>query len=347
MNKVLIKSAIVNHPPPAPPIKGREKQTYGKAPDVHKIFEMMLQFKKLYRESDLKACKLIIVLTMVFLAASGCKKEDAVINSDEFLIAASFYPVYIIALNVAWGIDGVRVVNMTPPFTGCLHDYSVTAGDMKNLENADIFIVNGAGMENFMDKIAGRYPGLKTAELSEGIRFIKDINGVNPHVWLNTGNAVIMTQNCARFLSDADGKHADLYKKNAAKYIKELTDLKEEMRSSLEKFKGEKIITFHEAFPYFAEEHGLDIAAVVEREPGSEPSARELSGTINLVRKMKIKNLFAEPQYPSASADVIARETGAKVYILDPAVSGDDDKGSYIKIMKKNLSVLVSSFSDK
>ena len=89
------------------------------------------------------------------------------------------------------------------------------------------------------------------------------------------------------------------------------------------------------------------MAAVVEREPGSEPSAKELSETIKLVRKFKIKNLFAEPQYPSSSADVIARETGAKIFMLDPAVSGGDEKGAYIKIMKKNLSVLAGAFSDK
>ena len=295
----------------------------------------------------MKTLKLISVLMFLAVITTGCKKEKPADYAGEFLIVTSFYPVYIIALNVAHGIDGVKVVNMTPPVTGCLHDYSITSGDMQNLENADIFLANGAGMESFMDKIAGKYPGLKTAELSKGISLIKDSDGENPHVWVSVRRAIVMTENCAKALSEADNKNAEKYKKNASEYIKELKALMLEMDEGLKKYSGRKIITFHEAFPYFAKEYNLEIAAVIEREPGSEPSAKELAQTIELVRKSRIKTLFAEPQYPSSSAEVIARETGSNVFILDPAVTGDDDKGAYIKIMKKNLSVLSSALSEK
>ncbi len=295
----------------------------------------------------LKAVRFITALMILFIITSGCKKEDAAKNRDEFLIVTSFYPVYIIALNAAEGIEGVRVVNMTPPVTGCLHDYSVTAGDMKNLENADIFLFNGAGMETFLDKIAGKYPGLKTAELSKGISLLKNSEDVNPHVWVSVSNAAVMTENCVKALTEADPENAGNYKSNGEKYIRKLKTLESEMKSGLAQFRGRKIITFHEAFPYFAKEFNLEIAAVIEREPGSEPSAKELAETIKLVRSAKIKTLFAEPQYPLSSAKVIANETGAEVFILDPAVTGEDDKEAYIKIMRKNLSVLASAFSEK
>ena len=300
-----------------------------------------------YKADVLKAVKLISIVMIFMLIASGCRKEKAAAGRDEFLIVASFYPVYIIAMNVADGIEGVRVVNMTPAVSGCLHDYSVTAADMENLENADIFLFNGAGMESFLDKIAGKYPGLKTAELSEGIPLLKTGTADNPHVWVSVGNAVVMVENCVKVLSGADAKNAGSYRANGARYIKDLNRLKSEMNTELQTYKGRKIITFHEAFPYFAKEYNLEISAVVEREPGSEPSAKELAETINLVRNSKIKTLFAEPQYPLSSAEVIANETGAKVFILDPAVTGEENKGAYIKIMKKNLSVLVSAFSEK
>jgi zinc transport system substrate-binding protein len=84
---------------------------------------------------------------------------------------------------------------------------------------------------------------------------------------------------------------------------------------------------------------------VVEREPGSEPSARELGNTVDLVRKAGIKTLFSEPQYPATAADTIARETGAKIYMLDPAVTGPNAPDAYINIMENNLEVLKTAFS--
>ncbi|MCU0821545.1 MAG: metal ABC transporter substrate-binding protein [Spirochaetes bacterium] len=286
-----------------------------------------------------KALSITSSILIIMAAACGMDKA-AVPEKDQFIIVTSFYPVYVIAINVAGGIDGVEVVNMTPPVTGCLHDYSITAGDMKNLENADIFLANGAGMETFMDTIARKYPDLKIAELSEGIRLLGDGKEKNPHVWVSISNEIRMIENCAGALSVADGRNAAKYRVNADRYIGSLDRLKKEMHLRLDKFRGKKIITFHEAFPYFADEFGLEITAVVERDPGSQPSAKELADTIKIVRKSGIKALFAEPQYPSSSADTISKETGAAVFILDPAVTGDDNRDAYINIMKKNMSII-------
>lgn len=287
------------------------------------------------------------MLIIAVVLISGCKKGGEPAVKDGYLVVTSFYPVYVIAKNVADGVEGVRVVNMTPPMTGCLHDYSVTSADMKNLEHADIFLYNGAGMESFIDKIAAKYPALKSSPLSKGITPLKGIGGDNPHVWVSISNAVVMTENCASVLSESDSRNAGRYKRNAANYVKQLKALKNEMDSALGRFRGRKIITFHEAFPYFAKDFGLQIAAVVEHEPGIGPSAKEIAETVELVRRMKIRVLFAEPQYPSSSAGLIARETGARVYMLDPAVTGPDETDAYIKIMKKNRAVLEDAFSEK
>ena len=284
----------------------------------------------------------LVSLILAGAVFSGCGREP--VKRDAFTIVASFYPIYIIARNVAGGVEGVRIVNMTPPVTGCLHDYSITAGDMKNLEGAGVFLINGAGMESFLGNIKERYPELKIVPLSDGIKLISGEEGTNPHVWVSVSNAIVMTRNCADALGAADPVHAEQYKKNADRYIAELTGLKNEMDSRLKAFRGRKIITFHEAFPYFAREYGLVIAAVIEREPGREPSAAELADTVKLVKKSGIKVLFTEPQYPSAAADTIARETGAVVYVLDPAVTGEDSNGAYISIMRKNLGILESAF---
>ncbi|HPZ10334.1 MAG TPA: zinc ABC transporter substrate-binding protein, partial [Candidatus Eremiobacteraeota bacterium] len=73
---------------------------------------------------------------------------------------------------------------------------------------------------------------------------------------------------------------------------------------------------------------------------GTEPNARELTETINLIKGKKVKALFIEPQYPKNSADVISRETGLKLYNLDPVVTGPIELDAYIKIMNRNLLVL-------
>ena len=116
------------------------------------------------------------------------------------------------------------------------------------------------------------------------------------------------------------------------------------MHSALAKYKGKKIVTFHEAFPYFAKEFSFEIVSVIEREPGSEPSAKELAETVKIVKQSKVKSIFAEPQYPKSAAETIAKETVAKLFVLDPAVTGPDDTKAYINIMKQNLSVLKKAF---
>ena len=257
-------------------------------------------------------------------------------------IVASFYPMYIMARNVADKVPGVTVSNMTTATTGCLHDYTVTTNDMKKLAGAQIFVANGAGMESFLDKVVAQYPGIKVIQTSDGIPLIKGggDEGDNPHVWVSISNAIAQVKNLGKALAKYDPAHEQVYEKNAAAYIAKLETLRQKMHRALAPYKGASIITFHEAFPYFAREFGLKIAAVVEREPGSEPSAKELADTIKLIRGHKAKALFSEPQYPSSAADAIARETGLKVYVLDPAVTGPYDNNAYINIMERNLGVL-------
>ena len=115
------------------------------------------------------------------------------------------------------------------------------------------------------------------------------------------------------------------------------------MHQQLDGLPHRDIITFHEAFPYFAQEFDLHIAAVINREPESEPSARELADTILLVRSSGVKALFVEPQYPKTAADIISNETQADVYVLDPGVSGEESKDAYLNIMEQNLQVLLTA----
>ena len=290
---------------------------------------------------------LTAVMTLMLFMISGCGGGGKGTNG-KFRIVTSFYPMYLHAINVTDGIDGVEVVNLTAPQTGCLHDYQLTTEDMKTLSSADVLVVNGLGMESFLDK-AAEISDLKIIDLSknEDIRPIVVNGEANPHVWLSSSYAERQVIELCNQLSQIDPDHSVDYKKNALKYVTRLETLSEEMHNRLDALYGKEIVTFHEAFPYFADEFGLIIAAVVEREPGTEPSPKELAEIIDKIKTLPVKVIFTEPQYSPAAAQTIANETGAKIYTLDPIVTGEatpvalDD---YLNKMRQNMMTVESAF---
>lgn len=286
---------------------------------------------------------LLLVLSVALVGCGGTDKSAEKKTAEPFHIVTSFYPMYVATINITDGVDGVEVYNMTKPQTGCLHDYQLMTEDMKTLEKADAFVINGAGMEDFMDKVTEQQKKLKVIDASRGIELIHDDEGDNPHVWLSVTDAITQVRNIADQLKEADPVHAAQYEKNAAAYIEKLTSLKSEMHAALDNVPHKDIVTFHEAFPYFAQEFKLNIIGVVEREPGTEPTPTELQETIEQVNALPSKVLFTEPQYSPAAAETIARETGAKIYTLDPVVTGEATptaKNAYIDTMKKNMKTL-------
>ena len=288
---------------------------------------------------------LFCLLASLCLLLTGCGSTNTAGGGKDgsFHIVTSFYPMYVATINITQGVDGVTVTNMTKPQTGCLHDYQLMTEDMKTLEKADAFVINGAGMESFLDKVVEQQKNLKIIDASKGIELLKDDDEENPHVWLSVTDAILQVKNIAEQLKAADPKHADAYEKNAAAYIKKLEALKAEMHAELDTVPNKDIVTFHEAFPYFAKEFGLNIISVVEREPGTEPTPAELQETIEQVKALPVKVLFTEPQYSPSAAETIARETGAKIYTLDPIVTGEANEqalNAYIDTMKKNMETL-------
>jgi zinc transport system substrate-binding protein len=255
-------------------------------------------------------------------------------------VVTSFYPVYIATLNVTAGVPGVEVHNLTSPHIGCLHDYQLTAGDVRKLADADLLLANGAGMETFLGKVQEQALSLRVVEVSDGIPLMDG----NAHVWVSFEGARQQVDNITAALVEAAPGQADAFRANAEKYKSALAALDEKMRTALAPYAGTPIVTFHEAFPYFARDFNLDLVGVIARESGAEPSARELADTIELVRTRRVKALFAEPQFPDKSVQVIARETGLKVYELDPVVTGPSEpseaRDAYLHAMEKNFAVL-------
>lgn len=281
---------------------------------------------------------LAMALLLIFPGASARQKT----------VVTSFYPIYILARNLTEGIGDIRLDNLAAPDTGCLHDYQLLAGDMRVLGQAQVMLINGAGMESYLDTVAAQFPALAVVDASRGIPLLEDQDEPgehegNPHIWLDASNAVQMVQNLRDGLAAAFPEHADALGQNARGYILRLEALDRELKDGLRDLDRKDIVTFHEAFPYFARAYGLHVAAVVIREPGEPLSPVQLAELTRLVRSLGAPPLFTEPQYPDLAARTLAAETGAPVYQLDPLVTGPMDEGAltaYEDGMRENMRVL-------
>ena len=155
-----------------------------------------------------------------------------------------------------------------------------------------------------------------------------------------------MVKNLRDGLSALLPEKAEQISANADAYLERLEALDAELRAAIQPLPRKQIVTFHEAFPYFARAYGLEVAAVVALEPDEPISPRMLSSVIERVKQAGCPPLFSEPQYENTALRTVAAETGAPVYELDPLVTGDGALTAYEDVMRKNLSVLTEALSD-
>lgn len=314
----------------------------------------------------LKSLMLLLSIPLIFIGCNNTKTTN-IDNDDTLNIVTSFYPLYISTLNIVKDVPNVSLTNMTKSQTGCLHDYQLKPQDLKTLEKADILVVNGAGMESFLDDIIDQYPNLEIINASEGLSLLEDDSHnhdhdsdsnetddhddieenddhkYNPHIWVSVSGNIDQVKNISYQLENLDPNNKSKYETNTNTYVSKLEDLSDEMHVEIDNLPNRDIITFHEAFPYFAKEFNLNINGVIQIEPDSEPSAHQIEEIINEVKEHNITALFTEPQYASRVANTIANETGANIYELDPIVTGDSTPNAYddyINKMKKNIDVL-------
>ena len=159
----------------------------------------------------------------------------------------------------------------------------------------------------------------------------------------------MMVRNLAAGLMAALPDRAEAIEANRDAFLTRLAALDEELRAGLSDLPRRDIITFHEAFPYFANAYGLHVAAVVNREPDDALSPRQLAELVSTVRALGNPPLFTEPQYEDIAAQTISRETGAPIYELDPVVTGPSENvplDYYETCMRANLAVLQEALGD-
>jgi len=299
-----------------------------------------------------KLTTLMLCIVLIFCFGCNNKEKDTV---EKTKIVTSFYPMYIFTINLTNGIENVTVQNLTQQTGGCLHDYQLLPKDMVMLNDAALFVTNGAGMEPFMEKISEQIPDLLVVSASDGIKLMesehhhhdedeKEANHhedeYNAHVWMSVPNAIIQVENISKALKKTLPDNADKIESNKQEYIKRLTSLDKQITDDLKNHDGTPILTFHEAYDYFAAEYGLLIMGSIETDHGEEPSAKEITQFSATIKEFKIPALFVDPEYKGTSANILSSETGIKVYTLNPITSGNDSRTAYEDIMKSNLAVL-------
>lgn len=302
---------------------------------------------------------LSLMLMVVLVLSVCCSCTTPPITNDNILLVTSFYPIYIFTLNIVDGIDEINVSCMAEQNTGCLHDYQILSRDAKLIADADVFIINGAGMEAFLEDVYMSNENLRVVDSSEGVRLIENCDehhenhneethhdhnhSVNSHIWMSPENAKIQVNNIAESLESFYPQYKSEIEENKNDYINRLTKLSEELSEKAKTLKNENIITFHESYDYLASEYGFNVVATVESHEGAQVSAKGLAQLVDIIEKHNVNVLFIEPDYKGSSAEILSNETGARILTLNPVIKGDVSLTAYEDIMRENLETILKA----
>lgn len=294
------------------------------------------------------------------LLLCGCSQgakpaEKNTDGTEKLVVYTSFYPMYDFTTKV--GGDYITVENLVPAGAEP-HDWEPTTRDILHLEHGDMFIMSGAGMEHWADKLLSSLenPDLVVVEASEGITLAQeeeeeehDHHGHSheegdPHVWLSPKRAKQQMENIKNAMVQADPAHGDVYEANYQQYAKEFDALDEEYRTTLSALPQKSFIVAHEAFGYLCYDYGLEQVALEGLMSESEPDPARMAEVVRFAQEKGITTVFFEEMVDPKVAQTIAREIGADTATLNPLeglTQEDMDNGrEYFSVMRENLQAL-------
>lgn len=311
--------------------------------------------------------KRLICLVCLLTLLVGCTPAEPA--QDQMNIVATTYPAYLAALAVTRGVEGVSVSRLDTGSVSCLHDYTLTVNDMKKLSKADVIVINGAGLEDFMSDALAATDAL-VIDCSERVELLPatghhdhehsggDHGHFDPHYWMDPNNAQTMVGNVRLGLWFLfPGEVAPDLSANTTLSFEQLQPLYELglkylYPQSENAVSVPGLITFHDGFQYLAHAFHLPLLASIEEEAGSEASAKEIDEIIQLVREKNIPVIFTESNGSDATANVIARETGCAVAQLSMIMDGreptEEDSSPiipYAELMLNNIHTLINGFA--
>lgn len=273
-----------------------------------------------------------LLLAVLILAGCGATTQTA----D---VAATTGPVAQFAEAIAEGTP-VTVAQVIADNVSCLHDYSLSVDQMTSIEQSELVLLSGVGLEDFMSDILDKKP---TMDCSQGTELLSmdchdghDHGHHDPHIWLSPENAMVIVENICSAFSRQYSEYTEIFKTNLADLQSKLLDLQSFGNAQLAELSCRKLITFHDGFAYLAHAFDLEILEAIEEESGSEASAQELIHITQLVQEHQLPAIFTEKNGSVSAASIICAETGVDSYTLDMAMGGSD----YFSAMESNIQTL-------
>lgn len=305
--------------------------------------------------------KTITSSLLAFATLAVAMAQSPALEAKKLNIVTSFLPIQSHTLAIA--AEHANVKQLMAKDTGP-HDFQLTPADVKKLSNADLLIINGAGIEEWLGELIKKSgnKSLVVVDTSNGIKLVESPeeieighshshahdhdhgDGANPHIWLDPVIAKKQAANIVAALQKADPANASAYAQNGNVYEAKLSALDSDYRSTLAPLPNKNLVTFHDAFPYLAARYKLNYVGAISEFPEKDPTPKQLAALVDKIRSLKVGVLFAENGYAPGLLKKIAGETGAKVSELDTLEVGQGTPTAYLDRMGANLESLRKAF---
>jgi ABC-type Zn uptake system ZnuABC Zn-binding protein ZnuA len=238
------------------------------------------------------------------------------------------------------------------PAGGDVHTFEAKPDDLRTVAKAKLLVMNGLGLDDWLEKTVTSAnpsaPLIKLAVDLPGVQLLpgEDPGTQNPHLWMSVKYAELYADRIAAALKQVDPQNAADYAANARAYAASLESLDGWVRQQIATIPAanRKIVTFHDAFPYFAREYGIDVVGVAVQAPGQDPSAAQIAALVQAIKAAGVKAVFSENQFPKKLVDQIGLEAGARVVadLYDDSL-GDPPVTSYDAVIRWDVAALVDA----
>jgi zinc transport system substrate-binding protein len=272
----------------------------------------------------------VIVLTISYFRPGKAPLQSAPIR---LTVAGTIYPVYDITRNVI-GNEGVAKVIVPPGASPHLFEFSPR--QIQALQDVRVVFAIGHGLDNWVTQITSVVKGSRVVVVDQGIELRTFEDGTtDPHYWLHFGNARKITDNIAKALTEIDPAHAQAYLENAQAYKQKLGEKEHELNEALGPAREIPVLTFHDAWFYFAANFGLKITGTFEPAAGEEPTPRYLAELQKKIQAEHVHIIFIEPQLSTGLLKTFAQDNKVSIAELDP-LGGVEGRDTYLALMGFN-----------